>query len=415
MFRIANATSALKALRLSASLLLVLVCTNTAWAQTTSFTYQGRLQDGGTPANGSYDLQFGLRDSNGGGTQIGSTQTVPTVTVSAGIFSVQLDFGANAFPGANRFLEISARLNGVASFTTLSPRQQITSTPYAIRSLNASSADAVTVNGVPGGSGNYIQNTTTPQAASNFNISGNGTAAGTLSANIVNATTQYNIGGNRVLSTGFGNLFAGINAGRSNMASDNSGNVNSFFGSNAGRDNTSGSGNSFFGDGAGLRNQVGLRNSFFGNSAGQGFSAGALANIVSDMLALARADAGKQHLLKEDLYLNDLVIESCKAAQALATPKRIQLSCEAPEDLVFHGNEELLQRMSVNLIDNAIRYTPEGGSVSVKLASNAACAQLVVSDTGIGIPREAIGRVFDRFYRVGDVRTHANGGSGLDS
>jgi heavy metal sensor kinase len=138
-----------------------------------------------------------------------------------------------------------------------------------------------------------------------------------------------------------------------------------------------------------------------------------MANIVSDMLALARADAGEQHFSMEDLYLNDLVTESCKAAQALAVPKHIRLSCEASEDLVFHGNEELLQRMIVNLVDNAIRYTPEGGAVSVTLASNASCAQLVVSDTGIGIPPDCIERVFDRFYRVGDVRTRANGGSGL--
>src|SRR5258708_148916 len=119
-------------------LLLFTLCAGAASAQTTSFTYQGRLTDGGTAANGTYDLQFALFDSVSGGTQIGPTLTVPTVAVSAGIFSVQLDFGATSFPGANRFLEISARLSGAASFTTLSPRQQITSTPYAIRSLNAS-------------------------------------------------------------------------------------------------------------------------------------------------------------------------------------------------------------------------------------------------------------------------------------
>src|SRR5258708_22952831 len=113
------------------------------------------------------------------------------------------------------------------------------------------------------------------------------------------------------------------------------------------------------------------------------------------------------------MYLTHLVTESCQAAQALAAPKRIQLSCAAPEDLVLHGNEDLLQRMIVNLVDNAIHYTPEGGSVSVKLTSNASSAQVVISDTGIGIPPECIGRVFDRFYRVGDVRTRANGGSGL--
>ncbi len=138
-----------------------------------------------------------------------------------------------------------------------------------------------------------------------------------------------------------------------------------------------------------------------------------MARIVSDMLSLARADAGEQHLSKEDLYLNDLVMESCHAAQALATPRCIRLSCDASEDLVFHGNEELLRRMIFNLVDNAIRYTPDGGSVSVKLTSESAIAQLAVSDTGIGIPPECVGRVFDRFYRVGDPRTRANGGSGL--
>jgi hypothetical protein len=111
--------------------------------------------------------------------------------VSAGIFSVLLDFGATAFPGANRFLEIGARLTGAASFTNLSPRPQISSTPYAIRSANASSADDVTVSGVPGGSGNYVQNATAPQAGANFNISGNGTLGGrlTVTGNVGIGTT----------------------------------------------------------------------------------------------------------------------------------------------------------------------------------------------------------------------------------
>ena len=63
-------------------------------AQTSSFTYQGRLTDGGTAANGNYDLQFGLFDSLSGGTQVGSTQTINTVAVSNGVFTVSLDFGA---------------------------------------------------------------------------------------------------------------------------------------------------------------------------------------------------------------------------------------------------------------------------------------------------------------------------------
>src|SRR6476620_5643727 len=213
--------------------LLLASANSVVLAQTTTFTYQGRLTDGGIPATGSYDLQFALFDSASSGGQIGSTQTVPSVPVSSGTFNVSLDFGAGAFSGANRFLEISARLGGSGSFTLLAPRQQITATPYAVRSLLTNAADALTgacvgcvqdanistvagskvtgpisVGSLPAGSASYVQNTNSTQASSNFNISGNGTA------NIFNAATQYNIAGNRVLSVGNENTFAGVNAGQ---------------------------------------------------------------------------------------------------------------------------------------------------------------------------------------------------------
>src|SRR2546421_4850394 len=252
-------------LAVASSALALLLAATTAFAQTSSFTYQGRLTDGGTAANGNYDLQFGLFDSLSGGAQVGSTQTLNTVAVSNGVFTVSLDFGANAFNGANRFLEISARPAG-GSFTLLTPRQQVTSTPYAIRSANASSADTATnatnatnaatatnatqLGGIAAsqyvqtndlrlsdarpptpGSSNYIQNTASPQTASNFNISGNGTAGGTLSGNVLNATTQFNLNGSRILSNpGSRNLFAGLGAGAANVT----GNSNSFFGVFAG-------------------------------------------------------------------------------------------------------------------------------------------------------------------------------------
>src|SRR3989475_8079300 len=269
-----------------------------AFAQTTSFTYQGRLTDGGTPANGNYDLQFALFDSLSGGAQVGSTQTINTVPVSNGVFTVSLDFGANAFTGASRFLEISARPTG-GSFTLLTPRQQVTSTPYAIRSANASSADTATnatnatnattatnatqLGGIAAsqyvqtndsrlsdarpptpGSSNYIQNTTSSQS-SNFNISGNGTAGGTLSGNVVNATTQYNLNGTRILSNpGTSNLFGGTGAGAANT----SGFSNAFFGSNAGAANTTGSTNTFVGSSAGAANTTASENTFVGFQAG---------------------------------------------------------------------------------------------------------------------------------------------------
>src|SRR2546422_1503061 len=122
----------------------ILVGATMTLAQTSSFIYQGRLMDGGTAANGNYDLQFALFDSLSGGAQVGSSQTLNTVAVSNGVFTVSLDFGANAFTGASRFLEISARHTGAGSFTLLTPRQQITSTPYAVRSASAGNADTAT-------------------------------------------------------------------------------------------------------------------------------------------------------------------------------------------------------------------------------------------------------------------------------
>src|SRR5207247_8347168 len=77
---------------------VLLLCAAVACAQqTTSFTYQGKLTDGGNPANGNYDLQFALFDNGAGGTQIGSTLTRSGVAVNGGVFSVQLDFGVTAF------------------------------------------------------------------------------------------------------------------------------------------------------------------------------------------------------------------------------------------------------------------------------------------------------------------------------
>ncbi len=110
-------------------------------AQTTSFSFQGRLTDGTSPANGTYDLMFTLFDVPAGGTKIGSVQTVTSVAVANGVFTVLLDFGAPAFSGADRFLEIAVKKPADPSYTTLSPRQQVASTPYAIRALSATSVE----------------------------------------------------------------------------------------------------------------------------------------------------------------------------------------------------------------------------------------------------------------------------------
>ncbi len=292
------------------SLLIFLTCSVFTHAQSTSFTYQGKLTDANVAANGTYDMQFRLFDNPaaGQGTQQGMTITNPNVQATNGIFTTNLDFGSTVFAaGASVYLEVSMRLAGnVGGYTALAPRQQIASAPYSIQSLNATTAttaaNAVQLGGVPAnqftqnsdsrltdarsptaGSGNYIQNGTTLQGATNFNISGNG------GASIFDATTQYNIAGNQVLSVpGIANTFVGTNAGVANLPaggygtfvgdgagqSNTSGFRNSFFGTSSGNKNTTGSNNAFFGATSGQFNTIGLRNAFFGDSAGSANSAG---------------------------------------------------------------------------------------------------------------------------------------------
>jgi len=166
-------------------------------AQMTIFKYQGSLRDGGTPANGSFQMQFKLFDAVSGGNQIGPTLTDLPVAFVDGIFTVSLDFGSNPLNGANRWLEIAVRHNSGESYVTLSPREQISSSPYSLRTISAAIADdSQKLGGVSANqfvqtndvrltddrnplpnSPSYIQNqNTSPQAASNFNISGSGTA-----------------------------------------------------------------------------------------------------------------------------------------------------------------------------------------------------------------------------------------------
>lgn len=120
--------------RLGVIAITIFIGAFTSNAQTTAFSYQGTLAEGGVPANGSYEMQFKLFDSLGGPTQIGSTVTRSPVLVTNGAFAVVLDFGSSAFPGSDRFLEIAVRNLGGGGLTPLSPRGQLLSTPHAIRS-----------------------------------------------------------------------------------------------------------------------------------------------------------------------------------------------------------------------------------------------------------------------------------------
>jgi hypothetical protein len=126
-----------------------------------AFTYQGSLKNGGNPANGQYDFTFKLFDAASAGNQVGSTFTATNQTVSQGVFTVQLDFGAAALQGDARWLEIAVRTAGGGTYTTLSPRQPLSATPYASSLVPGSTltsnsgSNLLTVNNTGTGAGMY--------------------------------------------------------------------------------------------------------------------------------------------------------------------------------------------------------------------------------------------------------------------
>jgi len=138
-----------------------------------------------------------------------------------------------------------------------------------------------------------------------------------------------------------------------------------------------------------------------------------LSLLVEDLLNLARADAGRVRLQTQDFYLNELVTDCCRSAQAMAGVRQLKLECRAGSDLQYRGDEQLLRRLVMNLLDNAIRYTPPGGTVSAALEPNGTAVKLQVADTGIGIAADDTTRVFERFYRAGESRSREDGGFGL--
>lgn len=143
-----------------------------------------------------------------------------------------------------------------------------------------------------------------------------------------------------------------------------------------------------------------------------------LTRIVEDMFTLARADSRQRALSFHDLRLDELTYETARAAEVLAMSKGVEVEVGELPETRCHGDEGLLRQMLMNLLDNAVKHTPPGGSVSVRLEKGAGRYALVVSDTGAGIPAEAQARIFDRFYRVDKSRsrstaTEMGGGAGL--
>jgi heavy metal sensor kinase len=139
--------------------------------------------------------------------------------------------------------------------------------------------------------------------------------------------------------------------------------------------------------------------------------------LLSQLLTLARADAGHAALVRERLALTDLADEVVRTMEPLAAMRDVRLvyagSSQSPEAVVVDGDQSRLIQLLMNLIENGLKYTPAGGSVSVAVRRATAWAIIDVADTGVGITPEHLPHVFDRFYRADKARAREAGGTGL--
>jgi heavy metal sensor kinase len=138
-----------------------------------------------------------------------------------------------------------------------------------------------------------------------------------------------------------------------------------------------------------------------------------LSKIVNQLLTMSRLDAGEAFLELGQLDFAQLVRTTVEYMRLLADEKKLDLKVEAGDPVAVEGDPSRLQQVVVNLLDNAIKYTPEGGSVTVQVGAEGDKAVLTVTDTGIGISQEGQEHVFERFYRTDKARSRQLGGTGL--
>jgi heavy metal sensor kinase len=136
-----------------------------------------------------------------------------------------------------------------------------------------------------------------------------------------------------------------------------------------------------------------------------------LTALVNGLLLLARADAGEVDLEREPVVLSTLVSDVVEMYEPLAEERGIQLTAHPPSPATVLGDSSRLRQLVTNLVDNAIKFTGTGGSVTLRVERDEARARLVVADSGEGIPQDHLPHVFERFYQASPARS--SGGSGL--
>jgi heavy metal sensor kinase len=138
-----------------------------------------------------------------------------------------------------------------------------------------------------------------------------------------------------------------------------------------------------------------------------------MSGIIEYLLELSRAEAGVLALDLKELDLKELLAEQVQTVGVLAQEKQVNLVFEESRPVIVRADKMRLRQIFVNLLDNAVKYTPAGGDARLILEREGSWAKVSVRDTGKGITAESLPRIFDRFYRVDEARNRAHGGTGL--
>jgi len=138
-----------------------------------------------------------------------------------------------------------------------------------------------------------------------------------------------------------------------------------------------------------------------------------LKSIIDNLLLLGKADQGVVELQLEEVHLDELIRDLHGDSEVLAEPKNITVELKKAEPLTVVGDRGRLRQLFLNIVDNAIKYTPDGGHVAISVEQQNGTAVVAVEDTGIGIPPQDLDRIFERFYRVDKARSRELGGTGL--
>jgi heavy metal sensor kinase len=138
-----------------------------------------------------------------------------------------------------------------------------------------------------------------------------------------------------------------------------------------------------------------------------------LNRMINDLILLSKTDSSQVELKMDPVRLSLLIHDIGDLFQVLAEQKNISLNIDPCQETVVMGDKIRLQQLFTNLIDNAVKFTPEGGSIRIRVEKNRDFVQVKVKDTGIGIPKEEQENIFKRFYRVDKSRSKETGGVGL--